>query len=567
MLEDYKVSNASGVSCCLKEPINDLVVHEACNVLPIGFSLVGPAAPHTPLTQSNLDAIVDVLYSVSDLKSDKYGQYLSKAQVEQLVAPSPVSISAVNAWLQKQGLSATPISPAGDWLEIQVNVSKADSLLGAKFSKFAHVGSGLQTVRTLSYSIPAALKGHIDVIHPTTMYVPLTETCLDVMTMCCVSFPEPDSGTMKKHSIHDALIPRSLSSKCAEGTTPACLQQLYHIPKTPAQNTSNKLAITGWYGNNTHYKWLQEFLQKYRPDMDPSTNFTLTLLDGGNNNQDVPSVSEGELDIQYTVGLTTKVPVDYVMVGLKWKDDGLNGFLDEVNHLLSLDNPPQVLMTSYGYAETSMPFNLTDKLCKAYAQLGARGILVFFASGNSDVGCTTSNGTFTPMFPSNCPYVTSVSGTVRFAPEEPWDSSSGGFSNYYPAPSYQSSAVSTYLSKINTTQLAKAMKGKYNPKGHAFLDVAAKADSFIVWESQAASLWGMSALSPMFASIIALINDQLAQKGHLPLGFLNLWLYNAGKDGLNDITWGNHLLKCNGETAGFEAVEGWDPVSVYLVSV
>lgn len=65
----------------------DLVVHEARNVLPIGFSLAGPAAPHTPLTlrialtQSNPDAIVDALYSVSDPASDKYGQYLSKAEV------------------------------------------------------------------------------------------------------------------------------------------------------------------------------------------------------------------------------------------------------------------------------------------------------------------------------------------------------------------------------------------------------------------------------------------------------------------------------------------------------
>lgn len=31
----------------------------------------------------------------------------------------------------------------------------------------------------------------------------------------------------------------------------------------------------------------------YRPDMNPATNFSVTLLDGGNNDQDVPSVSEG----------------------------------------------------------------------------------------------------------------------------------------------------------------------------------------------------------------------------------------------------------------------------------
>ena len=58
--------------------------------------------------------------------------------------------------------------------------------------------------------------------------------------------------------------------------------------------------------------------------------------------------------------MATNVPVDYVMVGLKWKDDGLNGYLDEINYLLSLDHPPQVLTTSYGYPEDTFPFNLTE---------------------------------------------------------------------------------------------------------------------------------------------------------------------------------------------------------------
>ena len=65
----------------------DLLVHEARDVLPFGFSLAGPAAPHTSLnlrialTQNNPDAIVDALYQVSDPSSDKYGQHLSKSEV------------------------------------------------------------------------------------------------------------------------------------------------------------------------------------------------------------------------------------------------------------------------------------------------------------------------------------------------------------------------------------------------------------------------------------------------------------------------------------------------------
>ena len=65
----------------------------------------------------------------------------------------------------------------------------------------------------------------------------------------------------------------------------------------------------------------------------------------------------------------------------------------------------------------------------------------------------------------------------------------------------------------------------------------------------------------MFASVVALLNDRLAQAGRAPLGFLNPWLYAVGKQGLNDVTAGNSSVECNGEEVGFAAAEGWDPVS------
>lgn len=73
----------------------------------------------------------------------------------------------MKAWLADNGLSGTPISPAGDWIAVQVPVSKANKLLGAQFSVFNDDATGRQVVRTLSYSIPAELKGHLDLVHPT----------------------------------------------------------------------------------------------------------------------------------------------------------------------------------------------------------------------------------------------------------------------------------------------------------------------------------------------------------------------------------------------------------------
>ncbi|KAI8970637.1 family S53 protease-like protein [Trametes punicea] len=529
----------------------DLLVHDTRDVLPSGFSLAGPAAPNNPLrlrialSQKSPNAVVDALNSVSDPASDKYGQHLSKEEAAQLAAPDPDSVAAVNAWLAEHGLNATPLTPAGDWLELNVNVGQANTLLAANFSVFSHGSSGLQTVRTLAYSIPASLKGHIDLIHPTT------------------TFPEPVQSNVQlgKRALHEPALPRASSSKCANGTTPACLQELYNIPTTPATVASNRLGVTGRFGNNAHYSFLEEFLKQYRPDMNPSTNFSVILLDGGNNDQDQPSVSEGELDIQYTVGLATDVPVDYIMVGVNWQDGALEGYLDEITYLLSQDDPPQVLTTSYGMSESNIPFSLTDKLCKAYAQLGARGVSILFAAGDSGVGCQVNSTHFAPTFPSNCPYVTSVGGTQGYAPEEAWDGSSGGFSNYYPAPSYQASAVSSYLTMLATSTQANATLGRFNATGRGFPDVSAKADDFRVWENGTASLFGTSAASPTFASVVALLNDRLAQKGRAPLGFLNPWLYAKGAKALNDITGGKSDIECNGEHVGFEAVPGWDPVT------
>ena len=49
-------------------------------------------------------------------------------------------------------------------------VSQASSLFDAEFSVFTHQETGQQSVRTLAYSIPAALSGHLDFVHPTITY-------------------------------------------------------------------------------------------------------------------------------------------------------------------------------------------------------------------------------------------------------------------------------------------------------------------------------------------------------------------------------------------------------------
>ena len=132
-----------------------------------------------------------------------------------------------------------------------------------------------------------------------------------------------------------------------------------------------------------------------------------------------------------------------------------------------------------------------------------------------------------------------------------------GFSNYFPTPDYQAGDVAAYVASLGTTYA-----GKYNGSGRGFPDVAAQAYNYqIVNDGETTGVAGTSCSSPLFASIVSLLNDELIAAGKSPLGFLNPWLYSTAASAFTDITSGNNP-GC--DTDGFSATTGWDPVcSVY----
>jgi len=242
-------------------------------------------------------------------------------------------------------------------------------------------------------------------------------------------------------------------------------------------------------------------------------------------------------------------------------DNTLEPYLDWLNLNTVQHSIPQSFTTSYGDDEQSVPLDYAKSVCHLFAQLGARGSSVIFASGDFGVGqgdCKTNYGTnstkFLPMFPASCPYVTTVGATTGINPEVAANFSSGGFSDYFDRPKYQSKAVSTFLKGLGDTY-----SGLYNPKGRATPDVAAQGVRFqIVVGGGTNNISGTSASAPTFASVVSLLNDYRITHGKPSLGFLNPMLYSVGVHGLNDIISGNNP-GCN--TSGFSAVKGWDPVT------
>ncbi|ORX97124.1 subtilisin-like protein [Basidiobolus meristosporus CBS 931.73] len=357
--------------------------------------------------------------------------------------------------------------------------------------------------------------------------------------------------TLPTAELPQQLAKRQIPPTCNGQVTPACIQALYGVPSSRAKDAKNTIVVAGFLNEFANKADLAIFLRDMRPDLTPAPTFTEMFIDGGRNDQNVPSI-EGNLGVQYTVGLASGVPVTYYSVG---RNDA-TGLLNLAHALLQQAEPPSVLVITHTFDESGIAPNEANNLCNAFMQLTARGTSIITASGDGGVAGAVPKETctaFVPTFPSTCPYVTSVGGT-RGVAEAGATHSTGGFSNIFQRPQYQAAAVSSYLQSISGQY-----QGRFSPMGRAIPDVSAQSqDIVIVHKGALVQVDGTSASALIFGSVIALLNDELITHGKPKLGFLNPLLYSKANTALNDITTGNNP-GCG--TNGFSARQGWDPVT------
>ena len=291
---------------------------------------------------------------------------------------------------------------------------------------------------------------------------------------------------------------------------------------------------------------------------------------------------EGNLDVQTIIGIDYPTPLIAFTTGgvaseftpdLESPTDQNEPYTVWLDTVLNQEDLPQTISNSYADNEQTVPPDFAHRVCKGFAQLGARGITVLFGSGDSGVGgvhestpdqCRTNDGTnrtvFLPCFPASCPYVTTVGATKDFNPEvvainnSIGYSSGGGFSNYFKRPRYQADVVDAYVES-----LGDQYAGLYNRSSRGYPDVSAQGfDYAIFWNGRERSVDGTSASTPTFAAVVSLLNDARLAAGKPTLGFLNPFIYKKGYKGLTDVQSGS-AVGCGLD--GFPATKGWDAVT------
>jgi hypothetical protein len=232
-------------------------------------------------------------------------------------------------------------------------------------------------------------------------------------------------------------------------------------------------------------------------------------------------------------------------------------YINRAMNQLVTDHLGSVISESLGICESDTSSAQRDQSQSIEVRAQAQGMSHFVATGDNGAYACGENEYPAASFPSTLPNVTAVGGTTLFESKEgtyyqefAWGSpidqsgSGGGHSQVYALPSWQQDVQ--------------------DANGHGFRqlpDISADADPVtgyhIVLGGKDTQAGGTSASTPLWASVVALIDQDLKSRNMREIGFANPALYWMGDNRskfsvapYHDVTQGNNLA--------YEAGPGWD---------
>ncbi len=233
------------------------------------------------------------------------------------------------------------------------------------------------------------------------------------------------------------------------------------------------------------------------------------------------------------------------------------GFIDSIiDAVHDTKRKPSVISISWGGPEDTWSVQSRNAMNSALQDAATLGVTVTVASGDNGSTDGTGDGKLHVDFPASSPYALACGGTTlkgsgnTISSETVWNETAnnegatgGGVSNFFALPSYQSSAGVPKQPQTNFT-------------GRGVPDVAGNADPATGYQvrvdGQDVVVGGTSAVAPLWAALVALLNQQFGT----PVGFLNPKLYSNAPSSFHDITTGNND---DSNLGYYKAQPGWDP--------
>jgi tripeptidyl-peptidase I len=89
-------------------------------------------------------------------------------ELKAYIAPTSATLAAFQAFATANGLAISSLADTSEWIEFTTTVAHANTLFGADYQHYTHAASGATLTRTLAYSLPTELAGHVDTLTPAT---------------------------------------------------------------------------------------------------------------------------------------------------------------------------------------------------------------------------------------------------------------------------------------------------------------------------------------------------------------------------------------------------------------
>jgi kumamolisin len=498
---------------------------------------IGPVAPDerielTIRVRPARPAAIASAASLAQPGSSEAGRraYLSRTQLRTAGGADPAEIAEVEAFAREHRLEVVVSEVAERRVVVAGSVARLTAAFGVALRRYESDGTTFRG-RTGSVTIPARLGAIVEGVFG-----------LDDRPQATPHFRvfDPARSATPGADQADAFRPANVID---QSFTPPQVARFYDFI-TDADGTGESIALIELGGGlrpadlDVYFKGLGI----------PGPSVTTVSVDGGQDRPTTSDSADGEVMLDIEVAGSV-APGARIVVYFAPNTD--RGFVDAITKAVhDTTHNPSVISISWGGPESAWTSQAMRAMDQAFTDAALLGVTVTCASGDNGSDDRVGDGRAHADFPASSPNVLACGGTriagsaSAITDERTWNdgplggSSGGGISDVFDPPPYQA--------QVNLPKSA-------NPGGRAGRGVpdvagdASPASGYAVRvDGHDMVIGGTSAVAPLYAGLVALLNQKLGR----PVGFLNPALYGIAIDAIDDIIEGNN--------GAYPAGVGWD---------
>ena len=342
--------------------------------------------------QKSMDHITRLLHDVSDPASPNYGQHMSSEQISAITLNHEAR-DTIADFLNANGVLAMSETLSGDLITANAPISVWEKVFDTTFFAFTQRqlnGDLEEIVRAETYSIPRELDLHVESV--------LNTVELPVCTSRRLYKTQSTLGNRNKNKM------RGLTAAPTGYLQPQDIRAYYNLTNVygSAESTQSAVSFGPNYFSPSSLAYFQEYMS-FQP--------LQRALNVGGYESDDPSLdtTEGDLDIQYLMGISPMSPTTF------WHASA--GWVSWLREVMNSPNPPLVHSISYGSDEQYTSISMMKVMTTFAQKLGLMGVTLVTASGDDgvhspDARRELSKCSYKPSFPGTNPYITTIGATA-----------------------------------------------------------------------------------------------------------------------------------------------------------